>query len=733
MPYYAHSSGTDKAVWQPLKGHLEAVAAISESFASKFHAQDFGYAVGLLHDLGKYSREFQQRLEGALLRVDHATAGAREARQLYGGAVGTLLAYVVAGHHSGLPDYGTEADESSLDFRLRRKTICDYQGYLSDSLAFPVPGPRQVPITPQPSRRGFAFHFLIRMLYSCLVDADFLDTESAFDGRASGHRGGYPHLSHLAEHLDRHMLSRFAKVPDTPVNRHRAAILRACREKALEPPGLFTLTVPTGGGKTLASLSFAMRHAVQHGLDRVIYVIPFTSIIEQNAKVFREALGEGSVLEHHSNFQYPDDDEEAWNPDVARLRLSSENWDAPVVVTTNVQFFESLFANRSTRCRKLHNLARSVIVLDEAQMMPTHLLKPCVAAIQELVVNYGSTVVLCTATQPALGNLLPEGIDPKEIVSGQPELFQALRRVDVALLGRVGDEQLAAEILRHDQVLCIVNTRAHARNLFELIRAEGGSFHLSARMCPVHRAKVLDEIRGALNAGRPCRVVSTQLIEAGVDVDFPVVFRAVAGLDSIAQAAGRCNREGRLERGRVFVFQPVDRPLKGWFQLTASIAETVLRDGFYPLDPPAIKSYFADLYDVKRGDLDREGIMQSLEEENRRLSFPFADIARKFRVIESDLIPIVVPFDVIDDTGGYPDDRITDIIRSLAFGPSQRCLRKLQPYVVQVYPDEFMGLLRSGRIRSEGGIINVLTDLSVYSNEVGLQPPDGTANDLLWA
>ena len=717
MEKFAHSMGPDKVDWQPLRDHLYAVARLSGQFASRFGSDAWGQAAGLLHDLGKYSAAFQERLDGAATPVDHSTAGAREALRLFGKARGLLLAYLVSGHHAGLPDYGSLGDESALAYRLGRKEIPPYDNFRRDDLTFPSEAELSLGLTPSDAHPHFSVQLFIRMLYSCLVDADFLDTEHFMDPRRSALRTGYPDMPMLRDRLDQYIATKFDGAPDTPVNRRRAAILQACQTRADAPPGLFTLTVPTGGGKTLSSLSFALRHAARHGLDRVVYAIPFTSIIEQNAGVFREALGDEAVIEHHSNVQRPREGRNEHGDEIARLDLATENWDAPLVVTTNVQFFESLFANRSSRCRKLHNLARSVIVLDEAQMVPTDVLEPALSALWELIANYGSTVVLCTATQPALQRFLPPQLQPLEIAPDPSELFTVLRRVEVTRLGEVGDEDLAQRLLLHRQALCIVNTRSHARELFELVRAGGaeGAFHLSARMCPRHRAQVLSRVREALQAGAPCRLVSTQLIEAGVDIDFPVVYRAETGLDQLAQAAGRCNREGRLDRGEVFAFRPTGRPLRGWFQRTAAVAAMVLRDGSDPLAPETIDRYFTTLFDIEGAGLDARHIMQIIAEGGKSLQFQFAEMARLFRLIDEDMVPIVVPW-------GDDGERLCDRLRS---APSYEVLRRLQSYVVQVYPNELDALQEGGRIELVavgGDTIALLADHLCYSKELGLQP-----------
>ena len=662
--YFAHSTeDPNKGDWQPLDRHLAEVARRCGEFASRFGAEPWGKVCGLLHDLGKFSQEFQARLEGGR-RVDHSTAGARKAVEVFRPGFGRLLAYAVAGHHSGLPDGGVDcgARRDTLSGRLDPTKVNVPEIREFQSMLDAVPGE-----LPQPaiSRNGFSCAFFIRMLFSSLVDADFLDTEAWITGDKAGLRGSYPSVPDLLQQLDRH-LDAICRT-DTPVNQRRAEILVRCREAAALKPGIFSLTVPTGGGKTLSSLAFALRHAKLHGLERVLYAIPYTSIIEQNAAVFRNALGElgpAAVLEHHSNYDLPREDEEDETSPALRMRLAAENWDAPLVVTTNVQLFESLFAARGSRCRKLHSVARSVLILDEAQMLPTPLLQPCLAALRELAAHYGVSVVLCTATQPALHQAayLPCGFadgEVREIVPDHAALYEAFRRVEVTYAGALSDAEVAARILARPQVLCIVNTRGHARRLFERLGTADDHFHLSALLCPAHRAKKLAEIRKRLKGGKVCRVISTQLVEAGVDVDFPFVLRAATGIDSVAQAAGRCNREGKLSvHGEVTVFDPECGLPPGYFRRTADVGALTLRAFPDLLSPDAVRHYFTQLYSFEGSDgLDAKGILRRLEENARSLSFPFREIAEDFRLIENDMESLIVPWH------NGPDDDRRDLIR----------------------------------------------------------------------
>ncbi|WP_245588471.1 CRISPR-associated helicase Cas3' [Desulfocurvus vexinensis] len=477
--------------------------------------------------------------------------------------------------------------------------------------------------------------------------------------------------------------------------------------------------MPTGGGKTLSSLAFALRHAALYGLRRVIYVIPYMSIIEQNARVFREVLGDEAVVEHHSTFtpgslgQAMDED----SPSYRRARLASENWDAPVVVTTNVQFFESLFADRSSRCRKLHNVAGSVVVLDEAQMLPVEYLRPCLEALRELTANYGTSVVLCTATQPALSTSpsFPDGLDGvREIVTGLDGIEEAFDRVELEDAGTLSTEALAQALAGERQTLCIVNTRSRAAELFALLRERPGARHLSARMCPAHRSLVLDGIRADLAAGRPCLTVSTQLVEAGVDVDFPLVYRELAGLDSIAQAAGRCNREGLLGEGRrglTRVFRH-EAGLPRMFRPAADSAQSTLRrfeDA--PFSARAVRDYFANYYWRRVERLDSKGILAALSADVDRLNFPFRDVAQAFRLIENDMLPVIVPW-------GDAGEALVEELRHVQFPGS--VLRRLQRFTVQVYRHEFRQLDAQGALEIVDESYAVLVRPESYRDDLGL-------------
>jgi CRISPR-associated endonuclease/helicase Cas3 len=526
------------------------------------------------------------------------------------------------------------------------------------------------------------------------VDADFQETEEFMQGKKP--RGGHEEIPTLREKLNAH-LEQFGD-PQTDINRKRTETLKTCIEKAEQKPGFFTLTVPTGGGKTLASMAFALNHAATHGLKRIIYVIPFTSIIEQNAGVFKEILGEENVLEHHSNFDWEQKKRESGEAAddqtksvYAKLKLAAENWDIPIVVTTNVQFFESLFANKSSRCRKLHNLAKSVIIFDEAQMFPKDYLRSAMNAVWELVINYGASAVFCTATQPKLEKFLPEETPVMELAPDPQELFDFYRRVEIKNLEMLTDEELLKRLNGHEQALCIVNTRRHASGLFGGMRGEG-NYHLSTLMCPAHRKEKLVEIRERLKNGQPCRVVSTTVMEAGIDVDFPVGYRALAGLDSINQAAGRVNREMKRDVSEMFVFEPKSELVKRtprYISQAVEIARRVLREhSTAPISLPAIAAYFDQLYSLQDPQaFDYKRIMSHFESSEGK--FDFKTAAEKFQVIEDASETVIIPY----------NQEAQDLIEELKFTlyPSST-LRKLQPYTVSIYQGEFEKLSAKGVI-----------------------------------
>jgi CRISPR-associated endonuclease/helicase Cas3 len=735
--YFGHSlQGKDKSEWQLLKAHLSDTAKRARDLGADAGVGDLAFSAALLHDIGKYSRAFQARLDGNGRKVDHATAGAREVLELFNkdgleNKLATLLSYCIAGHHTGLPDYGdsTELDGSgTLRSRIEKKKLEDYSAYRTEI------DPTMLKLNARKLRTSndaFSVAFMTRMIFSALVDADFQDTETFMKQEAKV-RGGHASIEELCKAFNTAM-QRY-DYPQNEINKKRTETLKTCVEKANCDQGFFTLTIPTGGGKTETSMAFALNHAVKHGLKRVIYVIPFTSIIEQNAKKFEEYLGEDNVLEHHSNFDWKKGNktgsEEAADDETRetldKLKLAAENWDIPIVVTTNVQFFESLYANKSSRCRKLHNIARSVIVFDEVQMLPREYLDPCMLAVKELVTNYGVSAVFCTATQPALHQRLPN-VTFTELAPDPQALFNFYKRVQVKNIGRTTDFDLVEKINAYKQVLCIVNTRRHAKGLFDQLEADG-SFHLSTLMCPTHRKVVLEDIRGRLKANEPCRVISTQVMEAGIDVDFPVGFRALAGLDSIIQAAGRVNREMKQDLGDVYVFDPETPFIKKtpiFIKQGAAFAEGVMRKFEGQIDSKAaIEDYFNMLYYVQgKQAFDVKKILSCF---GNGIEFEFKKAADQFRMIDNNTVSVVIP---------YNGDAKNLVERARNHPYPFTFARQLQMYTVNIYENEFEKLQSKGVIETVNEIYQVLTEKGTkefYHEKTGLVLPADAGGDAIF-
>ena len=734
--FFAHHRDREaREDWQPLIEHLRKTAEMARDFGADANVADLAYIAGMIHDLGKYSAEFQKRLEGGP-PVDHSTAGAKELKTLLKGTpqevFSQLLTYPIMGHHAGLPDYGNETDlEGGTVCARLKNNIPPYHEYKNEIDLSALPFPKRLHIRPLKGNLGFSLSFLTRMVYSALVDADYQETETYMKGAKP--RGGHDDIPALRAKIDA-SLKQF-KNPTSDINRKRNEILYACIEKGKsEKPGFFSLTVPTGGGKTLASMAFALHHAAEHGLKRIIYVIPFTTIIEQNAKVFKGIFGEENVLEHHSNFDWEgkkrEDADNRTNSVLAKLKLAAENWDIPIVVTTNMQFFESLFANRSSRCRKLHNIAKSVIIFDEAQMLPREYMRPAMAAVWELVTNYGASAVFCTATQPGLERFLPEGTEVRELAPNPQDLFDFYKRVEVKNLGTLADEDLLSRLNAHEQVLCIVNTRRHASGLFSGLQGEG-NFHLSTLMCPAHRLAKLDKIKERLSNGKPCRVVSTTVMEAGIDLDFPVGYRALTGLDSINQAAGRVNREMKRGVSEMFIFEPKSEFIKRtppFLKQSAEVTRMVLRNhAEAPISIPAIEAFFGRLYDLQDPNIsfDYKRIMECFESEEGRFSFEKA--AREFRIIEDPTETVIIPF----------NEEAKSLIEDLKYAqyPS-KILRGLQPYTVSIYEGEFDKLSSKGVILTIDDTYHFLNPYYLqeyYDPERGLLVPESGGGDGLFA
>ncbi|MEI7956508.1 MAG: CRISPR-associated helicase Cas3' [Verrucomicrobiota bacterium] len=645
---------------QPLHVHLRNVAVLAGSFGHSVGLRHEATLAGSLHDLGKYRHEFQDYLRGdraSSPETQHAAYGAAWAidnNQL-------LQAFVIAGHHAGLHDL---ADIQGIPFKsvlgLPEALGLALQRYLTEA---PSPDilhePAFITGITNPSEQALRIDFAVRMLFSCLVDADRLDSAL------------WPltppedlplNASALLEKIEAERQRKAGKSPDGQLKSSRNHIFDTCLIKAELAQGFFSLTVPTGGGKTLSAMAFALAHARKHNLRRVIVVIPYLSIIEQNASEYRHILGNDVVLENHSSVKpRPNADEEEKDA----LELAAENWDSPVVITTSVQFIESLLSARPSRCRKLHRIAHSVVIFDEVQTMPSHLLQPIFSVFRELARQYGVSFVFSSATQPAFlkSTSLSDGFTPGEmrpIIDDPDQLFRSLRRVNYHL-PRDGETLDWSELARrmalpeNRKSLCVVNLTKHAAELWDRLRSALPEperrmlFHLSSAMCPAHRLRVIRLMRWLLCHGHPCRVVSTQLIEAGVDVDFPTVWRALGPLDSIVQTAGRCNREGRSERGNVHVFRPVEHKIPGGVYSAATGQATIAVSRFNSLedaedalatDPGIFTGYFHGLYQSVDTDLRKDGY--TIQEERERLNF--RTVGERAKVIDSDTQPVIVTY-----------------------------------------------------------------------------------------
>ncbi len=694
--YLAHSPTESHPEGQPLYEHLTEVASLAGRFAGKFGAREEGFYAGMLHDIGKYAKDFQRRLAGSHERVDHATAGAIEAWHQKAASA----AFAIAGHHGGLPDYGSRFDGQSFCGRMSK----EYRDYLPDYSAF-----REEVVLPPvsvglPAQEDFFFH--TKMLFSCLVDADWSDTSRYFREEPEKERS-YATLGELNARLD----ACFAEFSEEgkEINILRNRIRQGVLAHTDDPSGLFSLTVPTGGGKTLVSMAFALKHALRHGLERIVYVIPYCSILEQTAAVFSGCFGAENLCLHYSTAEFKASEKEGEKADPNAF--VSERWDAPIVLTTSVQFFESLYANGPSRCRKLHHLCKSVIIFDEAQMLPLPYLSPCVFAICQLVKNFGSSALLCTATQPSLGPLIEKylpGQGVTELCPDREEMAERFRRVTYRMKGAISDEALLEKLSEERQVLAVVNNRRQAQTLYEGLAKEG-SFCLTTYLTPHDRKAVLAEIKRRLEVGEVCRVVSTSLIEAGVDLDFPTVWRALAGLDSIVQAGGRCNREGKRTAADsiVHIFQSEARAPRSLGQ-NISAAERTMRK--YPEDPAgssAMTEYFDFLIQVLKGEegQDRKAIMDEIEK------LAYETIARAFHLIEEDSGLLY-----IREPGGE------DVIDALESGVYTRdLLRKAALFSVSLPRKKLDLLVAVGKAKPlfENGAL--LLDLSCYDSRLGFQ------------
>jgi CRISPR-associated helicase Cas3/CRISPR-associated endonuclease Cas3-HD len=754
IKYFAHSAN-GYGDWHRLADHLAGVSRMAKEFLQGWNGAEEAALAGLLHDLGKYGDRFQARLRGLDQGLDHWSQGAWVALAEHG-AIAAALA--IQGHHVGLQRANMDALRRMNPQSLNQNhpfglalSDSDYkrlkQRAKAEGLLFQTPA--QTTLAHQNGMaQAVAAMLDVRLLFSCLVDADFLDTESHFEGDAQGKRprpeGPKLDASTALAALDAHMAAlRAATGAQVAVRQARETLWSAVMRAARWEPGTFTLTAPTGSGKTLAMLKFALEHAKKHGLKRIVLAVPFLTVIEQTARIYRtvfKASQDNFVLEHHSlaGLGAEAEQRDAEGANERQRRLLAENWDAPIVLTTNVQLLESLFSNRPSSCRKLHNLMDSVILFDEAQSLPQHLAVPTLAALSHLSAAYRSTVVFATATQPAFDTLneavkkhAVQGWQPREAVPEHPEMFRKLKRVDVSWPKsgeKRGWTELADDLRYAEQVLCVVNLKRHAVALMEALSDLGGVFHLSTNLCAEHRRAVMDRVRAQLAAGLPCRLVSTQCVEAGVDVDFPIVFRAMAPLESIAQAAGRCNREGRLNEqdrlGEVVVFEPDEEdgwrkrfPTHSYYQAT-QVTQTLLnmRGNLDINDPEVFRAYYHRLYNLNDPASQNADLARAIQE------LDFVEIAKAYRLIAQDVIQVLVPWAERHDV--FLELR-TEADRQ---GITANWMRRAQGLAVSVYRTNdglpawaIPAKLRRGGVSDEWFVLQG----DFYDDTLGLNPPKG--------
>lgn len=713
-----NSEGEIKA-YQSLEEHSLGVANYANEFANEFGMGSWGYLIGILHDKGKEKRDFQNYIldmngipghkNWTQHGKQHAYVGGIIAKKLYGLSAYNIIINQIVSHHTGLHDYDEIENIINQDIPSEVNTNIE----------------KTILGVPNFKIQAADYHHLARMLFSCLVDADFLDTEEFMDEASSALRKNKATLNDLLPLLEDKFKELKSKADLSDVNVIRNKVLQQCIKMADTSIGFYSLTVPTGGGKTLSSLAWAMKHAIRNGQKRIIIAIPYTSIIVQTASVLRSIFGEENVLEHHSNVNPEQIKDENLQE---KMKLATENWDYPIIVTTNVQLFESLFGNKPSVCRKLHNIVNSVVILDEVQTLPMDYLQPVVDSMKSFNKMFDVSFLFTTASQPVLSGLI-EGCNPRatfkgidqiaEIIPDDFKLHDKLRRVKLSIYkeGKTYDE--VAELLsKHKRVLCIVNTRRDAKELYKRLPQEGVTLHLSKMMCPEHICETIDTIKNSLKkeSNEIIRIVSTQLIEAGVDMDFPVVFREEAGLDSILQAAGRCNREGKQKSSITFVFSlSKERPLPKGEMQDANNARLNIGECQDWFAPDTMTSYFKQLY-CRQNSFDVKDIKHYLYNPKELC---FATAAKEFQMIDDNGINVVICW----------KNSIELVQQLIEIGPSYLLMKKLAKYMVNINKTDFNTLANMGVISEKKEGLFVVDYKQQYDERIGLLTDNNWANE----
>lgn len=710
MEYIGHTS--DDGRKQLLLDHLNGTSKLCRENANEFWA-DIAEFVGQIHDIGKYTSGFQKRINGAEnIRVEHAICGAKEVAKAPPKSYVPMIEYCVAGHHSGLPDGGTKVDgeeDSTLHGRMKRKTG-DYSAYENEvKLEYPKDNLRELFDVSNQREIIERYSFFTRYLFSCLTDADFIDTERFVTPNTDrGIDGDFQKAyEKVCEKLNSFKI-------ETKLQESRSIIQEQVYKSVESNANVYTLNMPTGSGKTLCSIRAALKTAIENKKKRIIYVIPYVSIIEQTAKVFEDIFGDVlPVLQHHSNYDFDDDKNEDENEITSeKLKRSCENWDAKLIVTTNIQFFESLYHYKGRRLRKLHNLADSVIIFDEIHMLPIDYIQPCLRAIGYVTKYLNSTAILMSATMPNYDKFMERYMSGVKIENAVKDtsLFNVFDKCRYEYIGKCELASLAEKAQEYDNALIIVNKRKTARELYDI--CSGNKYHLSTYMTPLHRSEIIAKIKEDIKNGINTTVISTSLIEAGVDLDFKAVFREIAGIDNILQSGGRCNREGKMDMGDVFVFETdggnYQTKKKSDIIIRANITRNLFEEFENISTDKCIKEYYGRLLNYKEKKIEENTITAIMGNDLRIDGIPFRTYAESFNFIDNQVIGIVIP---CDENRG--------LIKELKDGKLS-VKRNLQRYSASVNKDEFKELFQIGIIETLDCGVCILANTDYYKSDVGL-------------
>ncbi len=702
MEYIGHTSEDGRK--QSLARHLTGVAKLCRD-NSIDSLKDCAELCGLMHDIGKYTKEFQRRIRGDSIKVGHALCGAQEIYKMSKAAYSYMIEYCIAGHHTGLPDGGSAADNSDTStlYAVLKRETGDYSAYANEiNIKFPEDNFQKLMKDCRTKEEIIELYsFFTRYLFSCLTDADFIDTERfVFPQTERSITGNF----HQAYEMVSKRINSFCAI--TPLQKARSVIQEQVYNAIETEADIYTLNMPTGSGKTLCSIRAALKMVAEKKKKRIIYVIPYVSIIEQTAEIFENIFGQVlPVVQHHSNYDFEIHDSEN-ELTSEKLKHACENWDAPLIVTTNIQFFESLYHYRGSRLRKMHNLADSVIIFDEIHMLPIGYIQPCLRAIGYITKYLNSTVMLMSATMPDYGNFTKKYMTSSRIADAINDkcLFRIFKKCRYTYIGKTSPEKLADIARRYGNTLIIVNKRSTAKELYNI--CEGKKYHLSTYMTPKNRSAVIREIKKDMQSGVKITVISTSLIEAGVDLDFETVFRENAGIDNIIQSGGRCNREGKRDFGDVFVFETDGG--SGEIQLKSNITSSLFSEFDDISSDRCVKEYYNRLFALKNEVIEKNSITSLMGENLRPDAIPFRTYSERFRFIDNQIVPVVIP-----------DNENRNLIEELKYGKLS-VKRRLQQYCASVKTYELERLIKEGVVEQLECGVCILSNPDYYNNETGL-------------